>query len=85
MCIRDSDRILSATETGGTSEWTQNYLYDQWGNRAVQTGSYIPNPNGTPTAVTQFTNNQWLGTGASYDAAGDATGVPGTFTTNYFI
>ena len=50
------DRILSATETGGTSEWTQNYLYDQWGNRAVQTGSYIPNPNGTPTALTQFTN-----------------------------
>jgi len=72
------DRILSATETGGTSEWTQNYLYDQWGNRAVQTGSYIPNPNGTPTALTQFTNNQWLGTGASYDAAGDATGVPGS-------
>jgi RHS repeat-associated protein len=72
------DRILSATETGGTSEWTQNYLYDQWGNRAVQTGSYIPNPNGTPTAITQFTNNQWLGTGASYDAAGDATGVPGS-------
>jgi RHS repeat-associated protein len=72
------DRILSATETGGTSEWTQNYLYDQWGNRAVQTGSYMPNPNGTPTALTQFTNNQWLGTGASYDAAGDATGVPGS-------
>jgi len=44
----------------------------------VQTGSYIPNPTGTPTAVTQFTNNQWLGTGASYDAAGDATGVPGS-------
>jgi len=72
------DRILSATEPGGTSESTQNYLYDQWGNRAVQTGSFIPNPNGTPTALTQFTNNQWLGTGASYDAAGDATGVPGS-------
>jgi len=71
------DRLLSAAETGGTSEWTQNYLYDQWGNRAVQTGSYIPNPSGTPTAVSQFTNNRWMGTGASYDAAGDATAAPG--------
>ena len=73
------DRLLSAAESGGSSEWTQNYLYDQWGNRAVQSGSYIPNPNGTPTATSQFTNNRW--TSASYDAAGDATSIPGTSTT----
>jgi hypothetical protein len=47
-----------------------NYLYDQWGNRAVQTGSYIPNPNGTETALTQLTNNQWLGTGSQLRRCG---------------
>jgi RHS repeat-associated protein len=36
------------------------------------------NPNGTPTALSQFTNNQWLGTGAGYDANGNATAIPGT-------
>ena len=72
------DRLSSATETGGASDWTQTYLYDQSGNRAVQTGSYIPNSNGTPTALGQFTNNKWMGTGAAYDASGNATSVPGS-------
>lgn len=46
----------------------------------MQTGSYIPNPHGTPTSTGQFnTNNQW--TSAGYDAAGDATTIPGTSST----
>ncbi len=60
-----------------TLNWSQTYLYDQFGNRAVQTsGSYIPNPNGTPTAISQFTNNRW--SSAGYDLAGDETTVPGS-------
>jgi RHS repeat-associated protein len=71
------DRLLTATETGGTApEWAQTYLYDQFGNRAVQSGSYIPNPNGTPSSTSQFTGNRW--TSATYDAAGDETTVPGS-------
>jgi YD repeat-containing protein len=35
------DRVSSAAEG---SAWTQTYLYDQFGNRAVQAGGYIPSP-----------------------------------------
>lgn len=42
------DRLLSETEAGGCS---QTYLYDANGNRAVQSGSCMPNPNNTPTAA----------------------------------
>jgi hypothetical protein len=51
-----------ATEASG---WTQGYSYDLYGygNRAVTgSGSYIPNPSLTPSAVTQFNaKNQWTG------------------------
>src|SRR2546421_1102958 len=33
------------------------------------------------TALTQYTNNRWLGTGADYDSAGNQTALPSrTFT-----
>jgi YD repeat-containing protein len=74
------NRLTSATETGGTDEWNQSYGYDQWGNRAVS-GNYIPNAYATPTALSQYTNNQWLGTGASYDSKGNQLNLPSrTFT-----
>jgi YD repeat-containing protein len=65
------NRLTAAAETGGSSEWGQTYSYDQWGNRAVTGSSTIPNPYATPTALTQYTNNRWLGTGASYDGVGN--------------
>ena len=37
---------------------------------------YIPNPGLTPTSLNQYTNNRWLGTGVSYDAAGNQTALP---------
>jgi RHS repeat-associated protein len=70
------NRLLSASEG---SNWTQTYLYDGYGNRAVQPASWIPNPFATPTAKTQFTNNRWSGSTsgvASYDNAGNQTGLP---------
>jgi RHS repeat-associated protein len=68
------NRLMSAGETGGSSEWTQSYSYDAWGNRAVS--GYIPNSYATPTALAQYTNNQWLGTGASYDLDGNLSTLP---------
>ncbi len=65
------NRVMSAGETGGSSEWSQGYSYDQWGNRAVSSG-YIPNGNLTPESTSEFTNNRWsLGTGYSYSGSGN--------------
>jgi YD repeat-containing protein len=70
------NRLTSAQETGGgSSEWNQTYTYDQWGNRAVS-GNYIPNAYATPAALTQYSNNQWLGTEASYDNNGNQNSLP---------
>jgi len=54
------NRLTSATETiGNTTNWTQAYSYDDYGNRAV-TSSYTPNPYATPTALSQYVNNRWM-------------------------
>jgi YD repeat-containing protein len=70
-----TNRLWTAVETGGSSEWSQTYGYDAFGNRAVTAG-YIPHSGLTPTAIAQFTNNQWLGSGVSYDAAGNQKTLP---------
>jgi RHS repeat-associated protein len=67
------NRLTSAAE--GTA-WSQTYLYDGYGNRAVSGTSTIPNPYATATAITQFANNRWLGTGAAYDNNGNQTALP---------
>src|SRR5690349_3393594 len=68
------NRLCTATEAG-SGGWSQTYGYDAFGNRAVTAG-YIPNSGLTPTAIAQFTNNQWLGSGVSYDAAGNQKALP---------
>jgi len=70
------NRLSSATETSG---WTQTYVYDAFGNRAVLAGAgqYIPNPGQTPQTTSTSTvpyntttnNNQW--TAATYDSSGN--------------
>jgi RHS repeat-associated protein len=67
------NRLTAAAE--GTA-WSQTYLYDGYGNRAVSGTSTIPNPCATATAITQFANNRWLGTGAAYDSNGNQTALP---------
>jgi RHS repeat-associated protein len=65
------NRLSSATESG---VWTQTYVYDAFGNRAVLAGSWVPNSNQTPqtnstSSVPYNANNQWtLGT---YDPSGN--------------
>ncbi len=79
------NRLLTAKEknSSGVQAWTQPYLYDAWGNRAVNPSGYILNADLTPTALSQFTNNQWsLGTAYTYDGGNqNSTGSkssPGT-------
>ena len=69
------NRLSSATETSG---WTQTYVYDAYGNRAVLAGAsqYVPNTNQTPqtsstTWVPYNGSNQW--TQAGYDPSGNVT------------
>jgi RHS repeat-associated protein len=70
------NRLYTASEG---SNWCQVYGYDGYGNRAVLPSvanvctSWTPNPYGTATATTQFTNNRW--SGANYDAAGNQTAL----------
>ncbi len=77
------NRLTSATEATNVAtpvtQWKQEYSYDQWGNRAVS--GFIPNPYATPTALTQYANNQWYGSGVGYDLAGNQSSLPSrTFT-----
>ena len=70
------NRLTAASEG---SAWSQTYGYDNFGNRAVFTG--VVNAYATPTALTQYTNNQWYGSGAGYDSGGNQTALPSrTFT-----
>jgi RHS repeat-associated protein len=78
--VDPANRLKTAFETGGPS---QTYLYDAFGNRAVQAGSWVPNLALTPQSAlatpatfptSQFTNNQWKSnTGDAYDGVGNQT------------
>lgn len=76
------NRLLTASEG---ANWTQTYDYDQYGNRAVRVGSYIPNPPLTPTSTssTDFSafnssNNRIVSSGYDYDPSGNLEGDPTT-------
>lgn len=83
------NRLKSAQEAGG---WSQTYVYDAWGNRAVVAGGYIPGGNWTPQVTADspallaaiYSNNRW--SGAVYDGGtarvGNVTGLPG-YTSSY--
>jgi RHS repeat-associated protein len=69
------NRLISAGETGASSnEWSQSYCYDQFGNRSLISGGFVPYPGVTPQVTScgpanSFTNNQF--TAANYDTAGN--------------
>jgi YD repeat-containing protein len=74
-----ANRLQSFSETGNTSN--QTYCYDPYGNRSVVTGGWIPYPGQTPTnnsgcTAGVFPKNQWAaGSGVTYDASGNQTGI----------
>jgi RHS repeat-associated protein len=79
------NRLKSATESIGSV--AQTYDYDRWGNRAVRTGSYIPNPALTPisnstgdnlSTLFNQTNNRIAISGYGYDLAGNLKQDPVT-------
>ncbi len=76
------NRLSSASEGTG---WTQTYDYDRYGNRAVRTGSYMPQPQLTPqspspTDLSAFNanTNRIALTGFGYDVSGNLTSDPTT-------
>src|SRR5262245_31154967 len=85
------NRLLSVTESNSLppnspEHWHQLYDYDRWGNRAVRTGSLIPNPALTPVSnspaslATLFnqSNNRIAMSNFAYDAAGNLKQDPVT-------
>jgi RHS repeat-associated protein len=67
------NRLGSATESGGTGEWSQTYGYDAYGNRWVG-GTTLS--SFTPSAQTNFnSSNQLLIQSSSYDAAGNQQAI----------
>ncbi len=74
------NRLATASEG---STWSQTYVYDPLGNRALLGTSSDPStgvdkillPTTTSTTAVPYTNNQWTGTGVTYDQRGNLTGV----------
>src|SRR5271170_3689819 len=73
---------------GATTNWTQNYGYDNLGNRSMLTSSsFIPFPGVTPEAAQPaspwvlgqtlttgpFSNNRWTQSQVTYDGNGNMT------------
>ena len=82
------NRLSTAAEPAyaGNDGWSQAYLYDRWGNRAVNNGSqyYQPSADLTPQAAdesqlaTLFVNNQWIfGSNGDHYQAGNQIQLPG--------
>ena len=73
-------RMSEAAVTGGTA-WGQGYVYDAYGNMALDTsvsGAWIPSGTRTPqatetTVATLFTGNRLSTLLAGYDGAGNVT------------
>ena len=77
------DRANRLEQTAEASGWTQRYVYDAYGNRAMLSTSYMAYPTLTPqvsapaasAVAAAFPNNRW--TGATHDAAGNQTLMAG--------
>jgi YD repeat-containing protein len=77
------NRLSYASESGPGAIWTQNYVYDWYGNRAVRTDSTLPNGAFTPQVsagaaaadvAAIFPSNRW--TSGQYDPAGNLVALP---------
>ena len=74
------NRLSSATESGGTNEWSQTYSYDRYGNRAVTAGTVLDAAR-TPQSLSAFdtTTNRIkpsVMSGFGYDTSGNLTTDP---------
>jgi len=70
-----ANRLSSAGETGGSSEWSQTYGYDAYGNRWVITSPGYTLSTFTPTTPSFYDtyNRLNLTVGSNYDNAGNQT------------
>jgi RHS repeat-associated protein len=77
------DPVNRLTSAGEDTTWTQTYSYDQFGNRALVSGSTDPSTatdkvlliTTSPSTPVTFTNNRWIASGVTYDLSGDLTNV----------
>jgi len=75
-----ANRLSAASESPGSgTNWSQSYVYDKAGNRALTSGSSIVVSNYTPQSSDGVTvpfdaNNHWI-SAAGYDGAGNMTSV----------
>ena len=76
------NRLGTAVETGGSNEWSQTYgpkgaagAADAFGNHWVSAGTTLS--SFTPTASSNFTNNQLFIQNSGYDAAGNQKAIGG--------
>ena len=66
------NRLSSASESGGTSEWNETYGYDRYGNRWLSAwGPALPPSGETPTSASWFTGTNNQLSGVTYDATGN--------------
>ncbi len=79
------NRLKSVTESGSQA-WSQKYVYDAYGNRAIKSGSWIPTSGLTPQVGGQthedpagvaalFPDNRWAAAGT--DGSGNLTSFAG--------
>ncbi len=74
------NRILSATESGNGTGWSQTYGYDAHGNRWVSANAGVALSANTPTSLSNYTgtmNNRVTVNNATYDNAGNQTAIGG--------
>src|SRR5438105_11465269 len=65
------NRLTSAVESGGTSEWSQTYGHDAYGNHWVSANSGVVLSSFTPVVSTNFdAKNRLQIQNATYDTAG---------------
>lgn len=70
-----ANRLTSAAESGGSSEWSQTYGFDAYGNRWVSANSGYTLSTFTPTTPSFYDtfNRLNLTVGSAYDNAGNQT------------
>ena len=75
------NRLKMATEANSSTTWKQTYVYDQYGNRAMMSGSgyYTPTADAfhvstdSPSALSGHSTNNRSDVCSVYDIAGNAT------------
>jgi RHS repeat-associated protein len=68
------NRLTQAVETSGSSTvWSQTFVYDRYGNKALQLPSYIPTGSSATTSLSSYDSNSNRIVVVPYDGDGNLT------------